>query len=201
MSRQTPQSGYDSFAWADDTWYDVKLKECPIEAKGTPGYQGKLRRHSTVAITWVLVPPTAPEEEDVWVRDYVALTVRPQNDGTPANCKLLICALSGRDPRAEATPWVDDETLEWGFGAAENDPPAGRIVTGIRARVKGDVKENEKGHYLKIRRYALPVVAATAPVPASGPQLSPDGRWQWSGTAWVPVATPPPAAPVQTEML
>lgn len=42
--------------------------------------------------------------------------------------------------------------------------------------------------------YDAAAASATPPPPAP-PQLSPDGRWMWDGTQWVPAAAPPPPPP------
>lgn len=203
MSRVTAQSSAGPVVnWQDDTLYPVLLKEYTVQPKGRPvTFQGKTKPHPyvTLDITWVLLPDL---EADVWVRDFVDIKLSPSRDGKAAKARLLICCLAGRDPRHEATPWLDDESFEYGFGPdPATDTPAGRIVTGLRLQVKGTVKENEQGSYLKVERYAALTsamaasVATTATSTTQGPQLSADGRWQWNGTAWVPAQTAPPPPP------
>jgi len=209
VSRITPSSSTASdIAWQEDTWYPVTLKGYEIQPKGRVGYKGQPAKHTTLDITWALV-----EDEDTWIKDWVDLTVTPQRDGTQPKCKLFICTLAGRDPRREATPWVDDESLEFGFDA-EGQVVSGRILTGIKLAVKGKLKTDGEGiDRLRVERYSTQQMASPAsPQQVAGPvaMLSQDGQWQWDGSQWVPATRPavvpapqpvPVPAPVQTDLL
>jgi hypothetical protein len=208
MTRVNPQTSVQpDHDWQDDTWYPVQLKSYEVQPKGRDiTYQGKTKPHPyvTLDITWVLLPDL---DADVWVRDFVDVRLRADREGKPPKAKLLICCLAGRDPRQESTPWIDEDSLEYGFGAAEADPPAGRIVTGLQLQVKGVAKESERGTFLRVERYAalagVPVAVPAATVPAGARQRSEDGRWEWDGTAWVPLGQPAaePAAGTQTSLI
>jgi hypothetical protein len=192
MARQDQNSSVP-VAWVEDVWYVGTLGEWSIDAKGTPGYKDQPRKHARVELHWKV----DGSEDELW--DWVDLTVRPQKDGSPAKCKLLICALAGRDPRSELTPWVDDETMEFGFGPdSANDTPFGRIMTGVRVAAKGAFATRDGVERFRVTRYAPANVAApVSPQQVAGPAavLSPDGRWQWNGSAWVPVPAAPAPAP------
>jgi len=212
LARVTPSTATASeTAWQEDTWYGVTLREWEIEPKGTPGYKGQPTKHARLIATWQL--NTNPED---WIFDWISLTVSQQADGTHAKAKLLICALAGRDPRQEQTPWIDDETLEYGFDA-EAQIPAGRISTGTAVALKGHViQDSNKFDRLRVDRYGGAHLGSPQQVSAPpAPMVSPDGRYQWDGSAWVPLAasSPPPpppapapvpapaAAPVQQELI
>src|SRR3979490_1302416 len=108
MHRVTPASATaNETALQPDHWYACTLQSWSIEAKGTPGYKGQPRKHARLACEWHL---TGTEGDLIF--DWRALPVGQQRDATLAMCRLLICALAGRDPRHEATPWIDTDTLE-----------------------------------------------------------------------------------------
>lgn len=193
MTRQTATSTASDTAWQEDYWYGLTLKEVPtIEPKGTPGYKGQPLKHPRAQLVWVV------DGTDDWIHDWVSLTVRNQNDGTVSACRMLICALTQRDPRQEPTPWIDDETLEYGFDA-ESRLVVSKIGPGDRVAGKGRIHVDGAGYNrLRIEKYGAAAVLQRQVSAAPGPQLSPDGRYMWNGTAWVPYAplpAPPPAQP------
>jgi hypothetical protein len=210
MSRITPSTATASeTAWQPDTWYRGRLEAYEISLKGTPGWQGKPRKHNRVELQWAIAGT------DDLVFDWVDLTVSPRKDGTHAKCKVLICALAGRDPRVETGPWIDADTMEFGFGALPGIDPntlpiIGRIVQGIEIALKGEVTTKDGVDRLDVQRYGAPHMAnPVSPQQVAGPSavVSADGRYLWNGTQWLPVVTPPPptpapaAAPVQTDLL
>jgi hypothetical protein len=199
----TASSSANPYTWEEDVWYPVSLTGWEINPAGReitiPGKPVQTAKSAQLAVTWALL-----EDPETWIRDWINLTLRPKNDGTHAKVKLLICALAGKNPRDEATPWIDDETLEYGFDA-DAKVAAGKIASGIEMRVKGVVKTRDDGDYLSVTRYALPDPSAKIATPSTAEgTLSPDGRWRLVGNQWVP-ATPAvpvvPATPTQEELL
>jgi hypothetical protein len=192
MARQTASGGggASDVAWESEVWYGVTLKEEPtLEPKGSPGWKGQPRKHVRGQFIWVV-----DGTDDAWIFDWLDLTVKSQTNGTPSACCSLMCALTQRNPRLEQTPWVDDETMEFGFdGNAQ--VPAGQFAPGIRVAVKGTVGQDSQGNArLNIHTYGA-ITALGQQAAAAAPQLSPDGRYRWDGQQWIPASPPMPAPP------
>lgn len=177
--------------WQEGEWYRVKLSRLNlIPAGSNTGSRFGPTKVNQLDITWEMQDGT-----EEWIRDWVNLTTRAKNRGAePSACTRLICAIAGKDAFREATPWVDDESFEFGF-----DPNMaeiwGQIREGIHMEVSGKPSlDSNQVRRLNVERYRLPqqVERPQAPPTASAPVLSPDGHFQLVDGAWVPLAPPPP---------
>lgn len=198
MARVTTANGQTDYEWIEDRWYELELERVDrIEPKGTPGYEGKPRRHARISLVWRL-PGT-----DTWLWDNFDLTVNNKTDGTPSSCKQLMCALEGRNHLHEATPWIDDETGEYGFDA-DAAIVTGQFLPEMKVAARGKWGKDAKGSpRFTIEKYAHPpsvglATSTPATSPPAQPILSEDGRWRWDGSQWVPVQAP---APVQQQLV
>ena len=197
MPRVTQSNGgdYETPEWNEDTLYPVRLKEIRnIFPKGSTDTKGQVRKNAAAAVVW-----ETEDSYEAWVFDTIGLTVNSHGGGIPSKCLQLTCALANKDPHQPGEPWIDPATLEFGFsqpGGIPNEanwPVEGRIALGDRVQIRGRVSHGTDGRtFLNPDRYRPAVGAgvqeAARQVATVGAdmQLSPDGQWAWTGSAWIP---------------
>lgn len=85
------------------------------------------------------------------LRAYFNFTTGQMPNGTVAKMRQLICAISNRPITDE--PWIDDDTLEFGWGNPEdpNEVAAGRLTPGQRVQMRGQtVSKNTQAGEKKV---------------------------------------------------
>lgn len=196
MTRVTQSAGgdYETPDWTDD-WYPVFLKEVrDIDPVGSVGYKGQPRKHASAQLVWA-----TDDDMQSWIFDRVSLTPSLQTDKTPSACLAIICALTGKDPYQAGQPWIDNATMEFGFeqpGGEPNSrdwPVAGRIENGVKLQLRGTPRPTERGtimlrpeKYKPLNGAGVQEAARQVATVAADMQLSPDGAWVWTGSAWIP---------------
>lgn len=198
MTRRTQSAGGDfpEMEWDEDTWYPVFLNEIrEINPVGSIGPKNQPRKNAAAKVVWA-----TDDQTQAWIFDTISLTPSLTTEKKPSKCLAIMCVLAGKDPYNCGEPWIDDETLEFGFEQPGTDPAkwpvAGRITNGVKLQIRGDVTPGQDGRtFLRPDRYKA-ISAQSAP-PAQAPPAAPpaqranpsfplsdDGQWEWNGREW-----------------